>query len=257
VALTHFTIVVNTSDNNGAVDQAKLTMTLKDYLVADIVEEYPIVVAVILNGSQNQMDPMNAVDYTGYVLFSGTAPAAEDVQAKAVELLVELSAVQAAVDGNVAIGQDALVEQVVVGASGDDVGTSTSVVSLSDFSIVVTSDVAGTVDEDQLTKTLEDYLTAGMMEEYTSSAVVTLDGSQTQIDGSDVFDYTGYVSVCKTSPPSAGEVEMLGRDLMLDLTDVQAAVEGDSSIGQNVRVEQVVVGDDSAVALSDQFMSRL
>jgi hypothetical protein len=96
-----------------------------------------------------------------------------------------------------------------------------------------------------------------MMEEYTSSAVVTLDGSQTQIDGSDVFDYTGYVSVCKTSPPSAGEVEMLGRDLMLDLTDVQAAVEGDSSIGQNVRVEQVVVGDDSAVALSDQFMSRL
>jgi hypothetical protein len=32
-----------------------------------------------------------------------------------------------------------------------------------------------------------------MMEEYPSGDVVTLDGSQTQKDGGDVFDYTGYV----------------------------------------------------------------
>jgi hypothetical protein len=47
-------------------------------------------------------------------------------------------------------------------------------VSLSDFSIIVTSDGTDTVDEEQLSKTLEDYLAAGMMEEYPSGVVVTL-----------------------------------------------------------------------------------
>jgi hypothetical protein len=50
-----------------------------------------------------------------------------------------------------------------------------------------------------------------MMEEYPSGDVVTLDSSQTQKDGSDVFDYTGYVTVCNTTPLSAGEVESLER----------------------------------------------
>jgi hypothetical protein len=67
-------------------------------------------------------------------------------------------------------------------------------------------------------------------------------------------DYTGYeyVTVSNMTPPSAGEVESrLVRDLMLDLIIVQAAVDSNSDIGQNVRVEEAVVGDDSVVALSD------
>jgi hypothetical protein len=251
VALPDFTIVVNTSDNNGAVDQAQLTMTLQDYLAAGIMEEYSNVVAVILNGTPNQMDPTNAVDYTGHVVFSGTAPPAEDVQALAQELLLDMAALQASVDGNPAMGQDALVEQVTVGGSGGEVGPSTSTVALPNFTFIVTSDDTDTVDESQLTKTLEDYLLAGIMQDYPSAVAVALDGSQTQIDGSNVVDYTGYVVFFDTAPPSAQDVESLVRDLMLNLTNVQAAVDADSGIGQNVRVEQVILGDDSVVALSD------
>jgi hypothetical protein len=79
-------------------------------------------------------------------------------QAKVEELLLDWTAVQAAVNDNSAIGQDALVKQVTVDGSGGDDGTPTSVVSLSDFSIIVTSDGTDTVDEEQLSKTLEDYL---------------------------------------------------------------------------------------------------
>jgi hypothetical protein len=61
--------------------------------------------------------------------------------------------------------EDALVKQVTVDGSGGDDGTPTSVVSLSDFSIIA-SDGTDTVDEEQLSKTLEDYLAAGMMEKY-------------------------------------------------------------------------------------------
>jgi hypothetical protein len=197
------------------------------------------------------MDPTNAVDYTGYAIFSGTSQPAGAVQAKVEELLLDWTAVQEAVNDNPAIGQNLCIQQVALDGSGGAVVASTSVVPLLDFSIVVTSDV----DNSRLTKTLEDYLTAGMMEEYPSGDVVTLDGSQTQKDGSDVFDYTGYVTVCNTTPLSAGEVESLERDLMLDLTSVQAAVDAESNIGPITRVEQVVVGDESVVALSDFWIA--
>jgi hypothetical protein len=241
VALPAFTIVVNTSDDNGGLDQAQLTTTLQDYLAAGIREEYPNVVAVTLSGSPNQMDPSNAVDYTGYVVFSGTAPPAEDVQALVQDLLLDAAAVQAAVDGNPAIGEDAVVEEFTVGAR----------VALSNFTVVLTSDDTDTVDESQLTETLKDYLLAGIMQDFPTAVGVMLDGNQTEIDGSNVFDYTGYAVFFDTAPPSTEDVESLERDLMLDLTDVQAAVDADSGIGQNVRVEQVLVGDDSAVALPD------
>jgi hypothetical protein len=250
VALPDFTIVVNTTFNNGGLNQAQLTVTLQDYLVAGIMEEYSNVVAVILNGSPNQMDPTNAVDYTGHVEFSGAAPPAEVVQALAQSLLLDLAAVQVAVDGNPFIGQDALVEQVIFDGSGGEVGPSTSTVALPNFTLVLTSDDTNTVDESQLTKTLEDYLIAGIMQEFPSAVAVALGGSQTQIDDTNVFDKNGFVVFFDTAPPSAQDVESLVRDLMFDLTIVQAAVDTNSGIGQNARVEQVIVGEDSVVALS-------
>jgi hypothetical protein len=89
---------------------------------------------------------------------------------------------------------------------------------------IVTSDGTDTVDEEQLSKTLEDYLAAGMMEEY-PSVVVTLDGSQTQIDGGTVFDYTGYVIISTRRHRRPG-TRNCWRDLMFYLTDVQAAGRG-------------------------------
>jgi hypothetical protein len=251
VALTAFTMVVNTSDNDDAVDQAQLTITLQDYLLAGNMEVYPSVVGVSLVGDPNQMDPLNAVEYTGFIVFSSIAPPVDDVQAKTEEILLDWAALQSAVNGNPAIGQNLCVRHVALDESGGEVVASTSVVALSDFSMIVASDGADAINDSELTNTLEDYLTASMMEEYTSGDVVTLDGSQTQIDGSEVFDYTGYVTVCNTAPPSAGEVILLGRDLMLDMTDVQAAVDAELGIGSSVRIQQVVVGDDSVVALSD------
>jgi hypothetical protein len=251
VALTDFTIVVNTRNGTDLVNQVQLTATLQDYLMAGITEEYPGVAAVTLNGTPNQMDTMNAVDYTGFFVSSGTVPPARDVQAKAEELLLDWTAVQAAVNGNPAIGQNVCIQQVALDGSGGEVVASTSAVSLLDFSIVVTGDV----EDSTLTKTLEDYLTAGMMEESSSGDAVTLDGSRTQIDGSDVYDYAGYVTVCNTTPLSAEEVESLERDLMFDLTNVQAAVDAISDIGPIPRVEQVVIGDESVAALSDFWIA--
>jgi hypothetical protein len=251
VALSDFTIFVNTTFNNGGLNQAQLTVTLQDFLAAGMMAKYSNVVAVVLNGSPNQMDPTNAVDYTGHVVFSGTAPPAADVQALAQELLLDLAAVQAAVDGNPFIGQDALVEEVTFDGSRGEVGPSTSTVALPDFTLIVTSGDTDTVDQSQLTKTLEDYLTAGIMRDFPSAVAVALGGSQSQIDETNVVDNTGYVVFFDSEPPSAQDVEALVRDLMFDLTAVQAAVDTDSGIGQNVRVEQVIVGDDSVVALSD------
>jgi hypothetical protein len=79
------------------------------------METYPNVVAVTLAGNPNQMKPINGVDCTGHAVFSGTTPPAGDVQALAEALLLDMAALQAAVTGNPAIGQDAVVAQVVVG----------------------------------------------------------------------------------------------------------------------------------------------
>jgi hypothetical protein len=111
-----------------------------------------------LNGNPSETDPTTAVDYTGYAVFSGTAPSTEEVQGPAQELLLDLTAVQAAVNGNPAIGQDAQVEQVAVGGSGGQVGPSTSAVALPAFTIVVnTSDDNDALDQVELTMTLQDY----------------------------------------------------------------------------------------------------
>jgi hypothetical protein len=150
VALPDFSIVVNTRNGTDPVNQAELAITLQGYLKAGIMEAYTSVVAVTLNGSPNQMDPTNTVDYTGFAVFSGMAPPVEDVQALVQGLLLDLAAVQAAVDGNPAIGQHARVEQVIFDGSGSEVGPSTSTVALPNFTLVLTSDDPGTVDEFQL-----------------------------------------------------------------------------------------------------------
>jgi hypothetical protein len=71
--------VVNTSDD-GAVDQAQLTSTLPKLLVRRHRGDISNVVAVILNGTPNQMDP-TAVDYTGYATFSVPLASGRDGQA--------------------------------------------------------------------------------------------------------------------------------------------------------------------------------
>jgi hypothetical protein len=144
-----------TSDNHGAVAQNELAKTLEDYLTAGMMDEFNNTLAVTLNGSPNRMDPINAVDHTGHVVISDTAPPTVDVQVLAVELLIDLIAVQAAVDGNTGIGPDAQVEQATVDGIGGQAGSSTSAVALPDFTIVVnTSDNDDAVDQAQLTTTL-------------------------------------------------------------------------------------------------------
>jgi hypothetical protein len=100
VALPGFTIVVNTRNGTDPANQAELTITLQDYLMASMLEAYPSVAAVTFDSSPNQMDTKNTVEYTGYVEFSGTTQPAEDMQALLQEvLLLDLTAVQAAVGG--------------------------------------------------------------------------------------------------------------------------------------------------------------
>jgi hypothetical protein len=63
------------------------------------MEEFDKTVAVTLNGAPNQTDP-NAVDHsTGYVIIMTAAPPIDDASS-AEEPLLDLTAVQTAVDGN-------------------------------------------------------------------------------------------------------------------------------------------------------------
>jgi hypothetical protein len=94
--------------------------------------------------------------------------------------LLNLTAVQETVDGNPAIGQDTSVDQVAVDGSGGQVGTSTSAVALPDFTIVVnTRNGTDPVNQAALTITLQDYMEAGMMDEYPD--VVAVESARTQI----------------------------------------------------------------------------
>jgi hypothetical protein len=202
----------------------------------------------VLDGNPRQMEQITVVDYTGHVVFSDTAAPAGDVQSLYRELLLDTTAVQAAVDANPAIGQNASVEQIAFDGSG---GEDATTVALSGFSIVVTSDDTDLVNEAQLRATLEDYLTAGIVEDYPNAVSVTLDGSQGQMDQSIVVDYTGYVVFSETSPPSVQDVKSLEQELLLDITALQEVVDDNPAIGPNVRVEEVTADDNSAVAQSD------
>jgi hypothetical protein len=247
VALPGFSVVISSNDAN-PVDVAQLTMTLEDYLTAGIMEEYPNTVAVVLDGNPRQMEQITVVDYTGHVVFSDTAAPAGDVQSLYRELLLDTTAVQAAVDANPAIGLNASVEKIAFDGSG---GEDATTVALSGFSIVVTSDDTDLVNEAQLRATLEDYLTAGIVEDYPNAVSVTLDGSQGQMDQSIVVDYTGYVVFSETSPPSVQDVKSLEQELLLDITALQEVVDDNPAIGPNARVEEVATDENSAVALSD------
>jgi hypothetical protein len=95
-----------------------------------------------------------------------------------------------------------------------------------------------------------------MLDFYANAGYVTLIGvPRQQLDGnsssSTVVDFSGYVDFSDAMPPAFQEVQALEKALLLDLSGVQAAVESNSAIGENVRVEQVVAGNNSAVALSD------
>jgi hypothetical protein len=202
----------------------------------------------VLDGNPRQMEQITVVDYTGHVVFSDTAAPAGDVQSLYRELLLDTTAVQAAVDANPAIGLNASVEKIAFDGSG---GEDATTVALSGFSIVVTSDDTDLVNEAQLRATLEDYLTAGIMEDYPNAVSVTLDGIQGQMDQSIVVDYTGYVVFSETSPPSVQDVKSLEQELLLDITALQEVVDDNPAIGPNARVEEVATDENSAVALSD------
>jgi hypothetical protein len=240
-ALSGFTVVLTSDDANG-IDEAQLTQTLHDYLKTGARADYPNTASVTLNGmdSQSQMEQSSTVDYTGNIEFaSSSAPSVGDILALEQGLLLDIAAVQAAVDANSAIGQNVRVEQVAF--------SDKSAVALPGFSIVAirndsdpvdVAQLANPVDVTQLTTTLQDYLTAGILEGYPNAVAVVLDGNQSQIEQNTVV-YTGHAIFSGTAPP-VGDLQSLYQELLLDTTAVQAAMDANISIGQNVVVEQVV-----------------
>jgi hypothetical protein len=235
VTLVDFTVVV-TSDNNNPADESQLKATLEDYLTARMRDVYPNAVAVRLQPprlrQRRKLQKTSTVDYTAMIGFSSTVPPpAQDVQALEQALLLDIAAVQAAVGANLAIGQNVRVEQVAF----DD----KSAVALPGFSMVITSDDSDQVNESQLTKTLEDYLTAGLVQDYPDVEDVMLQAQQLQ-QGSIVF-FSGH-ALFSGSAPSFRDVQSLGKELLSD-TAVQTAVDSNPAIGQNVRVAGVVFDD--------------
>jgi hypothetical protein len=132
-----------------------LIQTLQDYLMAGMMQAYPnnTFETVTLEASPNESDS-NSTEYTGSIVFFdattlATVPSFEDVQAEAQALMLDMAAVQAAVDGNPDIAPNqsahARVEQIIVG--------NISTVALSSFTVVLAA--PDVVDQVQLTMTLE------------------------------------------------------------------------------------------------------
>jgi hypothetical protein len=134
VALLGFSFTF-TADDTNPVDQEELTTTLEEYLTAGMLQAYPNAVAVTLQQrtrrqlhessplrkSQRQrrqlQESSRTVDYSGFVVFSGTAPPVMDVQALQQTLLEDQTAVQEALDANPDLqSKNAVVEKVVFDA---------------------------------------------------------------------------------------------------------------------------------------------
>jgi hypothetical protein len=217
-----------------AVDEAELTVTIQDYLTAGMMQVYSSVGTVTLDGTQRQVDQGDSVDYTGYVLFNDTVPPPFlIIQDLGKVLLLDASALQSAVDGNPAIGKNPLVSEINFDGS---VLPTRSFVALSGFTVVVTSDDdTNAVDEAQLTRTLEDYLMAAMTQVYPNAGAVTLIvGDQRQMDQSNGVDYNGFIVFSDMAPSVVDVQDRLNEALLIELPSVQAAVDGNAAIGQNV-----------------------
>jgi hypothetical protein len=243
--LSDFTIVV-TSDDANAIDEAQLTTTLQDYLAAGMRDVYRNVEAVRLQPQQlrqrRKLQQSSTVKYTGNVVFLSTASSSsvQDVQSLEEELLLDLSAVQVEVDRNSVIGPNVRVEEV----TADD----NSAVALSGFTVVVTGDDNDPVDKAQLTKTLEDYLTAGLIQDYSNLEAVMLQPQQMQ--QGDIVLFSGY-ALFSGSAPSFFDVQSLEKELLSDTSAVQTAVDSSLAIGQNGRVAGVVFDESLGESLGD------
>jgi hypothetical protein len=141
-----------------------------------MMQAYPnsTAITVTLEATPNESDS-NSADYTGSIIFfemttTATVPSFDDVQAEAQALMLDMAAVQAVVDGNPDIAPNqsarARVEQIIAG--------NMSAVALSNFTMVVATNNPSDVQVDQveLTETMEQYLTAGMMEKYPNAVKV-------------------------------------------------------------------------------------
>ena len=108
------------SNDTTTIDQDEFTTTLEEYLQDGMLAEYSNAVAVTLqqrsrrsrNLRQRQLQESTTVDYSGFVVFSGTAPPVTEVQALQQELMEDTVAVQVAVDANPSIGGTVVVEKV-------------------------------------------------------------------------------------------------------------------------------------------------
>jgi len=126
------------------------------------------------------------------------------------------------------------------------------VVALQGFAVTVAAqDNAISVPE--LTVTLEDYLTTGMAVDYPTIGAVTLQQTrrrrQLQEAVEDiVVEYSGFAvffgEFVGDAPPVAS-VQALQLELLQNESAVQEAVDANPAIGQNVRIEKVVVSGGS------------
>jgi hypothetical protein len=113
--------------------------------------------------------------------------------------------------------------------------------------LVTTHNVLDPINLTALIQTLQDYLMAGMMQAYPNTIfdTVTLEASPNESD-SNSTKYSDSIVFF--------DVQAEAQALMLDMATVQAAVDGNPDIAPNqsarARIEQIIVGNMSAVALS-------
>jgi hypothetical protein len=97
--------------------------------------------------------------------------------------------------------------------------------------LVATHNVFDIFNLRALIETMEDYLTAGMMQAYPDSASVRviLEASRSPGD-SKSMDYSGLIVLITTAAPSVGVVQALTQVLLLDMAAVQTAVDNNPDV---------------------------
>jgi flagellum-specific peptidoglycan hydrolase FlgJ len=124
VALRGFSFAITADDTDTAVNQEYLTTTLEEYMTDGMLKAYPNALVVTLQQRLRRQRRLRQVsittDYSGFIVFSGTAPPVKDVHDLQQNLLEDTALVQAAVNANPSIGQDVVVQRVAFETFMDD-----------------------------------------------------------------------------------------------------------------------------------------
>jgi hypothetical protein len=128
VVLLGFRFAITADNTDTEVNQEILTTTLEEYMTDGMLEAYPNALVVTLQQrlrrhlrrQRQLLQVSSTIDYSGFIVFSGTAPPVKDVHDLQQNLMEGTTLVQAAVNANPSIGQDVVVEKVAFEAFMDD-----------------------------------------------------------------------------------------------------------------------------------------